>query len=135
MFMLTHMELLYVENKRSTKAKRRLPLARMVKVKSDEFQPNEFAVIMQEGDDRGSVRSYELRSATAAEATEWVLRISAALQLAESAIVITVENTIGKRDVFQCQVRSATAATGTAVCAVCVPDPEFARSPLSAWGN
>ena len=133
LFMLTHMELLYVENKRSTKAKRRLPLARMVKVKSDEFQPNEFAVIMQEGDDRGSVRSYELRSATAAEATEWVLRISAALQLAESAIVITVENTIGKRDVFQCQVRSATAAT--AVCAVCVPDLEFARSPLSAWEN
>ena len=84
---------------------------------SDEFQPNEFAVIMQEGGDQGSVRSYELRSATAAEATEWVLRISAALQLAESAISITVENTIGKRDVFQCQVRSA-----SSTCAICVPD-------------
>ena len=117
LFMLTHMELLYVENKRSTKAKRKLPLARMVKVTSDEFQPNEFAVIMQEGGDQGSVRSYELRSATAAEATEWVLRISAALQLAESAISITVENTIGKRDVFQCQVRST-----SSTCAICVPD-------------
>lgn len=107
LFMLTETKLLYVENKRSRKAKRELQLLNISTVERDDFQPHEFNVIMHKdvsatnAGDAG--RTFQLRAIDANEAEEWIHQIKTALHRARSAIHVHVSNALNKYETVKCQ--------------------------------
>lgn len=107
LFMLTDATLLYVENKRSRTAKRRLQLLNISMVAADELQPQEFKVVMRKdaagsnADDAG--RAFRLRAADGHTAESWVRQISKAVRRARSAIRVHISNALDKVETVACQ--------------------------------
>lgn len=107
LFMLTNSKLLYVEHKRSVRAKRELQLLNISAVEPDDFQPHYFKVVMRKNptasnaDDAGRV--FQLRAVDKSEADEWMRQIATALHQARTAINVHVCNALNKIETITCQ--------------------------------
>lgn len=107
LFLLTNSTLLYVENKKSVRAKRELQLLNISAVEADDFHAHHFKVVMRKNptasnaDDAGRV--FQLRAVDKSEADEWIRQITTALHRARSAIKVHVSNALNKVETITCQ--------------------------------